>query len=128
MLSKQQVDRHNKFLHTLSLAPNVEALRRLIRKATHYQLRVLLLLLASVARRYLPATEAVRKTFYNSRKKRLLHQVVRSKAQLKRFLTGSGREEWRRVLLDLAPLVRACLSLLFHSSGPQQQEQQQQQQ
>ncbi len=117
MLSKQQVDKHRPFLHSLFVARNVEALRRLIRKASHFQIRTLFLLVASVALKHLPANEVVRRAFYYSRKKRLLHQVTRSKAQVRRFLTSSGREEWRRVLLELAPLVRACLNLLFHNGG-----------
>ena len=113
MLLKRQVDRHRAFLHRLYRAPSVKALRKDIAKASHLQLRTLFLALAAVALKKVPASPSVETAFFNSRKKRLLNQVVGSKIRAKRFLANSTSAEWRRVLTDLAPLLRPALSVLF---------------
>ena len=113
MLLKRQVDKHREFLHRLYRARSVRALRRDITKASHFQLRTLFLVLASVALKKVPANASVETVFFNSRKKRLLNQVVGSQVRAKRFLARSKANEWRRVLLDLAPLLRPALSVLF---------------
>ena len=68
---------------------------------------------ATVALKKVPASPSVETAFFNSRKKRLLNQVVGSKIRAKRFLANSTSAEWRRVLTDLAPLLRPALSVLF---------------
>ena len=113
MLSKSQVNRHYLFLQQVFEAKSTKKVRQLIAKANHLQLRTLFLLLTSVALKQLPASEKVKDAFFKSRKKRLLVQVSRSKAQVRRFLASSSTAEWRRVLQDLAPLLQPSLSVLF---------------
>ena len=117
MLSRAHVRRHSAFLERVYRAANTKAVRRLLASAQHFQLRSLLLSLAAVALKQVPAPDAVQSVFYHSRKKRLLQQVLGSRAKLRRFLAQSPAQEWRRVLLELAPLLRPSLSVLFSSAS-----------
>ncbi len=117
MLSRAHVQRHSAFLHRVYRAGTIKAVRRLLTSARHFELRTALLSLAAVALKQVPAPDAVQSVFYHSRKKRLLQQILGSRAKLRRFLAQSPAQEWRRVLLELAPLLRPSLSVLFSSAS-----------
>ncbi len=115
MLTRQHLRKHHSFLHQVYTARTIRQVRRDLARAKHHQLRTVLLTLAAVALRQLPAPEKVSQAFFHSRKKRLLRQVLGSRAKFRRFLRDTSADEWRRVLTELAPLLRPALSVVFES-------------
>ncbi len=120
MLKQSHVDRHNVFLHQLLETPSIKQLRKKISSASHHQLSVLIRTVAAIALKQIPANEAVASAFYKSRKKRVLKRHFGSWRKVRALLsvapTNHSRvEEWRRLLLELAPLIRPTLSVLFAS-------------
>lgn len=113
MLTQQHLRKHHAFLHRLYTTRTVKALRQEIAKAQHHQLRTLLLTLAAVALKKLPAPESVRRAFFRSHKKKLLREILGSRAKFRKFLAEGTAGEWRQALSSLAPLLHPTLSVVF---------------
>ena len=111
MLSKKHLERHSALFQAIFESKSVPETRRIISRAKHQQLRSLILLLASVALKQVPATSAVGEVFYNSRKKRILRQYFSSWAKVDKLL--KHKQEWKPVLSEVAPLLRHAASPFF---------------
>ena len=114
MLKRQHLEKYGGFLQHLLETKTTRSLQKELTKASYYQLRALLLLVAAVALRKLPSSDRVKAAFYYSKKKKLLKQHFRTWASVKRLLAKRNLEEWRHLLLELAPLVRHSISVLFY--------------
>ncbi len=114
MLRPLHLHQHQEFLKHLLRAKTVRAVRRSLAHATYSQLRTLVLLVAFVALKKVPAAELVRTVFYYSRKKRLLKAKFGSWRKVKALLATRDAAQWRVVLTDLAPLVQPTVDTFVH--------------
>ena len=115
MLKRKQVEQHQDFLKKVHSVKSVKRLRTLLSAASYYQLRTLILILAAVGLKQVPAPDSVKTVFFNSHKKKFLREHFGSWTRVKKLLATPNQrvEEYRRVLTELAPLVGPALSVLF---------------
>ncbi len=113
LLKKQHLRRHQAFLKSLLAASSLKQVRKQLTTAKYLQLQTLIKILAAVALRQIPASDQTARAFYASRKKRLLKQHFSSWSKVRKLLKGRDVEEWRRILIELAGLVKVSLTLLF---------------
>ncbi len=119
MLTRQHLISHHAFLQRLTRLKTAKSVRKFLSSARHYQLRTLVLLLASAALQQVPVPDSVQQTFARSRKKRVLRRVFGSWAKVKRFLAKREVGEWRNVLGELATLLRPVIAA-FIQKEPRQ--------
>ncbi len=116
MLKRKQVLRHQGYLLKVARASSTKKIRKLVKEATYYQLRTLLVLVASLALKQVPASSQVQRAFATSRKKKTLKKYFSSWAKVRRFLSQRNTENWRDVLYELAPLIGVTArSVVRHS-------------
>lgn len=113
LLRRADIVRNEDFLRRASRS--TVCARTCVRKADREQLRVLTLLLASVALGRVPAGAAVEAHFKNSRKKKLLRKHFSSLKKARAL--ARDPETARAELSRLAPPLRSCLSILFGGAG-----------
>ncbi len=89
--------------------------RKAVKKASHLQLRTLIVLLATVVLQKVPVTESILKVFKNSRKKKLLRLHFASWSKVKSLLHHPGT--WTHVMSDLAPLLVPAVGAFFDETN-----------
>ncbi len=112
MLTRKQLARHRDFLHSiLEVGDSVSGVRRVLKTATHLQLRTLIVLFATAVLRKIPVTQEVMQVFKRSRKKRTLKLHFGSWARVRALLHRS--DTWRDVLSEVAPLLSPTVGAFF---------------
>ncbi len=90
-------------------------MRKVLNKASHLQIRTLIVLLANVVLQKVPVTESILKVFKNSRKKKLLRLHFASWSKVKSLLHHPGT--WTHVMSDLAPLLVPAVGAFFDETN-----------
>ena len=111
-LKLKQVQRHQRFLKSLKERSSVKQVRAGIKKANFLQLRTLILVLAAIVLRQVPASEETASAFVKSRKKLALKTYFGSWKKVRALLKEKQPDRWRTVLLDLANLIRPAVGEL----------------
>ena len=115
MLRRSQLERHKGFLGALASAKDTRLVRKFISEASHLQLRTVILLLASLILKKVPASDRVREAFARSRKKRTLKQNFSSWSKVKKLL--ANKEAWKDILLEVAPIISPASSAFINHGG-----------
>ncbi len=84
MLTRHHLQKHGHFLTALTQADTTERVRRIVRVATHFQLRTLIVLLATVVLKKVPVPKEVASVFGTSRKKEDFKEIF--------FVLGKGAQ------------------------------------
>lgn len=113
MLTRHKLRRQEAFLHYLFSLSTARLVRNALKRASPSQLRTLLLVVASVTLKKLPANEDVGARFFGSNKKKLLRQHLGSWARCKKFLATKDAEQWRKFLGQISSLIKPSLSVIF---------------
>ncbi len=111
MLTRRHLVRHGRFLQSVTLTDTAEQVRKLLRTAAYFQLRTLIVLLASVVLKKVPVPGEVAATFGASRKKKTLKKYFLSWAKVRQLLRH--RALWRDVLGEVAPLLKPAVKIFF---------------
>ena len=111
MLTRRHLQKHGHFFTALTQADTTERVRGIVRVATHFQLRTLIVLLATVVLKKVPVPEEVAAAFGTSRKKKILKKYFSSWAKVRNLLRH--RTLWKDVLSEAAPLLRPDVKIFF---------------
>jgi len=116
MLRQKHLARHRRFLiDLLTSSGGVKALRKRIKTAGALQLRCLILLVAALVLKKVPATDRAKQAFSSSKKKRVLSTNFGSWKKVKRLSASRDIELWRHILSSIAPLLKPALAAYFEN-------------
>ncbi len=112
MLTRKQLLRHRDFFHSiLKVGDSASGVRRVLKTATHLQLRTLIVLFATAVLPKIPVTQEVMQVFKRSRKKITLKLHFGSWAGVRALPHRS--DTWRDVLSEVAPLLSPTVGAFF---------------
>ncbi len=116
-LKRHHLQRHHAFLKIVLACSTVRQVRRIIINAKYLQLLTLIKSISSVALKQVPATDQTARAYWRSKKKRVLKQHFGSWSSVKKLVALKDMHEWRRVLLELAPLIKPTLATFFNQDS-----------